>query len=585
MDKNLINIAYSFNDTYAEHSCVSMISVLEHTKSNVHFHIIESSLSDNMKNLIALSLSNYSNTEITYYKYNSDDFVLPVHAYITVETYYKLFLADILDDKIEKLIYLDGDTIVLNDIKELFDIDMYNYAIAMHPLSRKPDSFHILKARDLIYYNSGVLLINCTRFRQLKIKSNIVRLSRQLYSDYDKDAKNTNRPNAWNSEESILNYLVNTTEQHICKNLDVKFNFPDTYHHERIDHNERPYPFDNFRNAFRNPTIVHYLGYGKPWGTFTEMAHSIYWEKYYEYKQKTSFASSKDKTAICEYVTYENEAFNSKYCFAKSEFERLFFYKIFDKLIRSAIPIIANRKIVILGYGRYLKALLLKLDEQGLIVTYVSDTKPEFQGYQEFEYRCVPPIFLRERHDEYFVIVNSFDHLESSKYFNFLKNFGYDKDDILCTYSFFSDNLNMLRNYSDMEQLLEKGNIVIYGAGLVARVLLQYIAKIEKLDSIKCIVVSNGVTQTPFDILGIPIINLNKMSRYESNPDIIIATLPKLHFEIYDYLINSIDTKLNPVNKIMTPHYHSVSALDTELYLNIRKKYSDFTPDIICNLK
>ena len=574
MDNNVINIAYCFNDNYAEHSCVSMISVLEHTKSNIHFHIIESSVSDNMKNLIELSLSNYSNTEITYYKYNSDDIVLPVHAYITVETYYKLFLADILGDKVEKLIYLDSDIIVLNDIKELFDIDMNNYAIAMHPLSRKPDSFHILKARDLIYFNSGVLLINCARFRQLKIKSNIVRLSRQLYSDYEKDVKNTKRPNAWNSEESILNYLVNTAEQNICKSLDVKFNFPDAYHHERIDHNERPYPFENFRDAFRNPTIVHYLGYGKPWNTFKEMSNSIYWKKYYDYKQKTAFADSKDEIAIEEYLKYENEAFNSKFCFAQSEIEKHFFYKIFDKLIRSALPKIANRKIVILGYGRYLKALLLKLDEQGLIVTYVSDTKTKFQGYQEFEYRCVPPNFLRERYNEYFIIVNSFDRLEGLTYLNFLKDFGYSEDDVLCTYSFFLGGPDPLRIFSDLEQTLEKGNIVIYGAGFVSMVLVQYIAKIGKLDSIKCIVVSNGITQKPFDILGIPVVNFGEMSCYATAPDIIIATLPKLHSEIYDYLISTIDGKLNPANKIIAPRYNSINALDVELYLNIRKQYS-----------
>ncbi len=574
MDNNVINIAYCFNDTYAEYSCVSMISVLENTKSNIHFRIIESSVSDNMKDKIALSLSNYSNTEITYYKYNSDDVVLPVHAYITVETYYKLFLADILGDKVEKLIYLDSDTIVLNDIKELFDIDMCNYAIAMHPLSRKPDTFHILKARDLIYYNSGVLLINCARFRQLKIKTNIGCLSRQLYSDYEKDVKNTNRTNAWNSEESILNFLVNTTEQNICKNLDVKFNFPDAYHHERLDHNERPYPFEKFRNAFRNPTIVHYLGYGKPWNTFTEMSNSIYWKKYYDYKQKTAFVDSKDEIAIEEYVKYENEAFNSKYCFAQSEMEKHFFYKIFDKLIRSTLPNIANRKIVILGYGRYLKALFLKLDEQGLNVTYISDSKPEFRGYKEFEHHCVPPNFLRERHDEYFIIVNSFDRLEGLKYFNLLKDFGYSEDDFLCTYSFFFNNPHLIRIYSDLEQTLEKGNVVIYGAGFVSMVLVQYIAKIEKLDSIKCIVVSNSVTQKPFDILGIPVVNLGEMSCYATAPDIIIATLPKLHGEIYDYLISSIDRKINPANKIIAPCYKSINALDVELYLLIRKQYS-----------
>ena len=100
--------------------------------------------------------------------------------------WYRLFAHRIFKD-VDKMIYLDSDTIICRDIAELFNTDMSNYCVgAIRDLAPVNDKFHrigiqikqfsekYLKGKP--YYNSGVLLLNMkeiAKYEHLLFETNI----------------------------------------------------------------------------------------------------------------------------------------------------------------------------------------------------------------------------------------------------------------------------------------------------------------------------------------------------------------------------------------------------------------------------
>ncbi len=69
--------------------------------------------------------------------------------YVTVR-----LLAHLVDEIPDKVIYMDTDCIVKDDLTDFFNIDMQNYEIA-----GRRDKFRISR-----YFQSGVMLMNMKRF-------------------------------------------------------------------------------------------------------------------------------------------------------------------------------------------------------------------------------------------------------------------------------------------------------------------------------------------------------------------------------------------------------------------------------------
>ena len=82
----------------------------------------------------------------------------------TPAVYYRLSLSDIIKD-LDKIIYLDCDTIVHKDLTELYIIKMGKYCYMGFP-GHEIGYMVINGTRNFI--NSGVLLINLKELRKMK---------------------------------------------------------------------------------------------------------------------------------------------------------------------------------------------------------------------------------------------------------------------------------------------------------------------------------------------------------------------------------------------------------------------------------
>jgi lipopolysaccharide biosynthesis glycosyltransferase len=99
-----------------------------------------------------------------------------VNSYVSYAVYARIFIADLLPDLRENILYLDCDTLVVDSVKEIFETDLEG-----KPLALAPDAIHPAYKRVISlppekpYFNTGVALINLGKWRELECAERIMR--------------------------------------------------------------------------------------------------------------------------------------------------------------------------------------------------------------------------------------------------------------------------------------------------------------------------------------------------------------------------------------------------------------------------
>ena len=115
---NQINIVFASDDNYAQHIAVVIASIMAKTKEKVCFYVIN----DNISKDKIEKLKNTADTfkiKIEFITVSEDKFSnVYLSGHVSKAAYFRLALADILPNDIEKVIYLDVDLLVYDDIKK-----------------------------------------------------------------------------------------------------------------------------------------------------------------------------------------------------------------------------------------------------------------------------------------------------------------------------------------------------------------------------------------------------------------------------------------------------------------------------------
>ena len=187
--------------------------------------------------------------------------MLPRSPRYVVETAFPLLLSDLLPEFVERVLFLDPDILVLDDVATIWETDVSNSALAAVadqaiPLCSSPrgvkdwSSFGIPETAP--YFNAGVMLINLTRWRRL----NVATLASKYFQRIDgqtnflqQEALNAVLWNDWLPLDQRWNLIASLTG--------------------------RAYgPYARF--SWDSPGIVHFAGHFKPWrmrigGPFAEL--------------------------------------------------------------------------------------------------------------------------------------------------------------------------------------------------------------------------------------------------------------------------------------------------------------------------
>lgn len=166
-----MHVAYCFDEKYKQHFAVALCSLIKNIAPCTHvtIHIVTPEPNTEFKEKII----SFVKSEFFHINWIDFDIAkvqnLPIAAntHFSSAIYFRLFLPYLLPNEVEKVIYLDSDTICITDISELQAIDTSTSLVA-GVLDLKSESESIrLGVKN--YINSGVLVINLLKWREQKI--------------------------------------------------------------------------------------------------------------------------------------------------------------------------------------------------------------------------------------------------------------------------------------------------------------------------------------------------------------------------------------------------------------------------------
>ncbi|MGX7125451.1 glycosyltransferase family 8 protein [Enterococcus viikkiensis] len=251
-------IVTASDENYAPFLSVMIRTLLEHTNrmTPIHFYIIDDDLSMESKRKLKQTVQLYSTKAaiefMTVNKETYKDFLVSDH--ITTTAYYRISLPKTFKNSgYEKILYIDADTFILDDVTKLYQTDLENKTIGaiIDPGQTKALARLGIDSKDY-YFNSGVMVIDIKRWNQRNITEKTIdylKNNRDKIIYHDQDALNavlyedwTQIHPRWSMQSSLI------TDKHPAPTL----------YHKKL-----------YAEGRANPAIVHFTGHDKPWNTLT----------------------------------------------------------------------------------------------------------------------------------------------------------------------------------------------------------------------------------------------------------------------------------------------------------------------------
>lgn len=177
--------------------------------------------------------------------------------HISLTSYLRLLIPDLVPE--DRVIYLDCDTLVLQDLAELFSMDMQGHALAGAEDVSGGQGIDIPMPDGEKYINSGVLLMDLAKLRQ----QCFLAACQQIYVVHASKLR-------W-MDQCIINVYANEHGGKLL--LEQRWNCQ-----VQANQTRRQDWQDRFERVA--PGIVHYIGAAKPWQAWCNPAVAGLWQLY-----------------------------------------------------------------------------------------------------------------------------------------------------------------------------------------------------------------------------------------------------------------------------------------------------------------
>ncbi len=267
-----VNLVFICDDGFVMPTIVAITSAIlnKNEESVYNINVIGNNLSDYYyKEFESLQTENVHINVIKLNK-NFDEYPPANHNPITPTSLIKFELANILSE-IDKVIYVDGDTIIRKDLSELYNTDILScYSGVVKDIIPIIHN-NILKELDLdheAYFNSGMLLLNSKKIREDGIVDKLI--------DYRKNHKNIFMDqDAFNVVfEENVKYLDIENDLILSSLTHLDFNVLIDYYNLNND--------ITAQELLKGATILHYASPEKPWkykNSFNQKEWLFYYKK------------------------------------------------------------------------------------------------------------------------------------------------------------------------------------------------------------------------------------------------------------------------------------------------------------------
>ena len=184
--RKVIPVFLAADDKYVKFMMVTIRSIIANTTKNHQYrlYILHTDISE--ENQTMVKRMETSNCQIAFVDVTSElrkiEKKISLRDYYTATTYYRVFIADMFPEY-DKVLYVDSDTVVREDIANLYQYELSkNYIGAVRDqLVVQTDIYgdyveKVLGISRGAYFNAGVVLINCEQFRKKHMLKQFIEL-------------------------------------------------------------------------------------------------------------------------------------------------------------------------------------------------------------------------------------------------------------------------------------------------------------------------------------------------------------------------------------------------------------------------
>ena len=261
-----MNILFTINRGYLEHleDCIRSI-VRFASDDGYDIYIMYSDLQS--EDEIQLGALADENVRLHFvYVDPVKEFDFPETDRYPIEIYYRIFASFLLPDTLERILYLDADTLVINPLTELYHMEFNgNYILACTHIRKALNKINQIRLGvkdERPYINSGIMLMNLEELRKQQ--------SIHEVTDYVKKHKNV---------------LALPDQDIITALYGDKIGLLDTMRYNLSDRMLAIYNADTSHKKIdlewvrKNSVIIHYYGKQKPWNKGYHGKLNVFYEE------------------------------------------------------------------------------------------------------------------------------------------------------------------------------------------------------------------------------------------------------------------------------------------------------------------
>ena len=187
-DPSLVHIAMTLDSKYLRGSIAAVHSVLRHAScpENIFFHLIAADFDrENPRDLTELVRSTFPSLNFKVYIFREGKVSSIISSSVREAlenplNYARNYLGDILDSCVDRIIYLDSDLVVIDDIAKLWSVKLTNSRIIGAPeychanftkyftyaFWSDPDLSRVFATSRPCYFNTGVMIMDLAKWRE-----------------------------------------------------------------------------------------------------------------------------------------------------------------------------------------------------------------------------------------------------------------------------------------------------------------------------------------------------------------------------------------------------------------------------------
>ncbi len=273
-----LDVLYQFNEKYAPYAGISLTSLFENNRAfeNITVYVFAEDVTEYSMDLFNKLVQKYGR-KICFIDTKEiikemQDLGIPKYRG-SYTTNMKMFAPKYMSKEVNRLLYLDSDTIICGSLEKLITIDMESKPIAMvlDSLGIKHKVIVGLKKEDA-YYNGGVMLFDIEQWNKSRCTERIVAHAKHVRAHYicpDQD-------------------LINVVLHGEIKRLGAEYNFQPI--HSAYTYNQY-YKYFGYQNYYSSKELIWALQHLKilhtfrylgefPWHKDNLHPHTPYFNKY-----------------------------------------------------------------------------------------------------------------------------------------------------------------------------------------------------------------------------------------------------------------------------------------------------------------